>query len=996
MLLVNTTGNFGDSIFISGSGDSFYKISEVRFGGTSGVASEFQVVDENLIQAVVPSFEKLETTGEKYTWANFCPPSYPIVISDARGVSGLASGENNEVFTPVPLVKDFNPKSTFSGETIYLYGDGFLGATGVRLTGISGDNTAYHTGVGFTGYTGYEEKICEFSGINNTGIEVTLPSGNTKGLFTVYGTGVSGSSSTFFEPDVQIKAFFTGTNFADATGENLSGLYFYKCNDLIISGLDFSEELLHYTSGSTEGIAETGYLVDFGLSNSKVRKDEFDLGFAITGVTGSGGFNITGNHALEQKTVSTRLADPENPESQYTRVRVTGFFEKISNTLLSGKVPSDVNLPETSLVKNSHLSTAEEASQLYSSLKLKTVSDSLGVSALGGQGNKIAIREDIYRSYNTGLLRITGSGVIETGYFDNPLSGTGQYSKNLLAFGVSTGDNPEAIVAFGENSIVSYSTKEPLIYFSTGARYGAQPLSLEGTDFYAEKYGKTGDVKTTNPFLVFVPEFNNLTFEDCFDYYATSGFFPSGCEPQVLFYISGGLANGTTDISGNLVSAFYNPQRYLDITSNVFTPKLLKCFLTSQLIDFPSSPDLTEYTGHTEIQEFCNTYYHTDITNMVNNPYSTTAGGASSYILAETSLLEKRVGGGASSISFNPPPFEFHDIIDPTIIVNSAHAAIAPFSDSGIYFGRPDGSAYPADQGPTGEHTNKSFYETDTFDDVTTVHRDGRTQKWGISYVNDGYRFFPQPCWRPEADGLVGINTDPTGDFFAYNIININCKPEYPINQRPPFWHNTNPSEYLQKDTKIDKPFNSTSWSNVAVLQSAPAPMFGMPATSKTIKGYTRMSLFPTGRTIESAAEDSYEANFEFAKPKGNPSQPLFTTPNPSASFLPSQTVRIGQEITLNTPIGTVIGAISAPQNEPEVKLLVPAGTGIGVYTEVEIEGESLVMPADGEDNTASNAPILPSEVTTAYPMNTGPFRSAVNITDKVKVLNQTTFKLNI
>ena len=110
-----------------------------------------------------------------------------------------------------------------------------------------------------------------------------MPSGNTGGLFTVYGTGVSGSHSTFFEPDVQIKAFFTGIDFADATGDNLSGLFFYTCNDLIISGIDFSEELLHYTSGSTDGFAETGYLVDFGLSNSKVRKDEFDLGLQLQG-----------------------------------------------------------------------------------------------------------------------------------------------------------------------------------------------------------------------------------------------------------------------------------------------------------------------------------------------------------------------------------------------------------------------------------------------------------------------------------------------------------------------------------------------------------------------------------------------------------------------------------------------------------------------------------------------------------------------------------------
>ena len=45
MQLVNTTGNFGDTVLISGSGNQYFDISEVRFGGVNGVASEFQVVN---------------------------------------------------------------------------------------------------------------------------------------------------------------------------------------------------------------------------------------------------------------------------------------------------------------------------------------------------------------------------------------------------------------------------------------------------------------------------------------------------------------------------------------------------------------------------------------------------------------------------------------------------------------------------------------------------------------------------------------------------------------------------------------------------------------------------------------------------------------------------------------------------------------------------------------------------------------------------------------
>ena len=57
MFLAQTSGNFGESIQITGSGDQFFSISEVRVGGVSGVAAQFNVQDKNTISFVVPSFK---------------------------------------------------------------------------------------------------------------------------------------------------------------------------------------------------------------------------------------------------------------------------------------------------------------------------------------------------------------------------------------------------------------------------------------------------------------------------------------------------------------------------------------------------------------------------------------------------------------------------------------------------------------------------------------------------------------------------------------------------------------------------------------------------------------------------------------------------------------------------------------------------------------------------------------------------------------------------
>ena len=92
MFLAQTSGNFGESIQITGSGDQFFSISEVRVGGVSGVASQFQVPDKNTISFIVPSFSSLTGSGDRNSWINICHPYPVLVISVARNVSGFASG----------------------------------------------------------------------------------------------------------------------------------------------------------------------------------------------------------------------------------------------------------------------------------------------------------------------------------------------------------------------------------------------------------------------------------------------------------------------------------------------------------------------------------------------------------------------------------------------------------------------------------------------------------------------------------------------------------------------------------------------------------------------------------------------------------------------------------------------------------------------------------------------------------------------------------------
>jgi len=107
-----TTATRGDTITISGTG--FSGTTYVYFGGTN--ASSFNVVNDKTIKAVVGN----GSTGsvEVYNPA------------DSSTLAGFI------YTTPPPLVTSFSPTSGIQGDGIYVYGNGFTGATSVSFGGV--------------------------------------------------------------------------------------------------------------------------------------------------------------------------------------------------------------------------------------------------------------------------------------------------------------------------------------------------------------------------------------------------------------------------------------------------------------------------------------------------------------------------------------------------------------------------------------------------------------------------------------------------------------------------------------------------------------------------------------------------------------------------------------------------------------------------------------------------------------------------------------------
>lgn len=195
--IIPITGNVGSSIQISGN--NFYEISRVLFNNNqTGV---FSRINSNIIEAIVPN---------NASWG------YIDVISDIFSISGRSLNK----FVPIANIVAFSPTSGFSGDYILISGNSFSGVTGVKINNLPTGNTDV------------------FTIINNTGILVQIPSGNTKGTIRLYGQSgtVSLSTQSFYPYSI-----LTGVTPASGhTGELIQ-----------ISGKNFIPEIL-YNFGSNQ------------------------------------------------------------------------------------------------------------------------------------------------------------------------------------------------------------------------------------------------------------------------------------------------------------------------------------------------------------------------------------------------------------------------------------------------------------------------------------------------------------------------------------------------------------------------------------------------------------------------------------------------------------------------------------------------------------------------------------------------------------------------
>ena len=264
MIILPTTGHGGDQITISGSGDKFFRISEVRFGGVytsgitgweptglasgasgdptgnavyggldilvSGTAADFDVVNQNTINVNVPAINTFTGQDQRTKWASYGYPTPITIISEQRNITGYASGATGELFRPIPFIDKVTPLSGISGEKVYIEGDNLLGVSGLKLLGITGysmfsetsgiekyltlptgvaEVTGYITGV--TGYLSY------VTGYEPTGLATT---GELSGMPT--GTPITGSGALTDQIPVTGMVYNTGNYY---TYQNPTGVY---------------------------------------------------------------------------------------------------------------------------------------------------------------------------------------------------------------------------------------------------------------------------------------------------------------------------------------------------------------------------------------------------------------------------------------------------------------------------------------------------------------------------------------------------------------------------------------------------------------------------------------------------------------------------------------------------------------------------------------------------------------------------------------------------
>ena len=196
LLPEDVSGSAGD--LISLSGENFYRITDVEFGGQK--SNYFDVISEAEITVQVPEnadYSKISVVSSERTGLN----------NSTSESSGITVNE----FVPIPEVTGLSSGQIVSGEILTIGGVSLSGVIGASINSIN-----------MTGYL----TDSSLDGPNSTGLQFLVPVGNVNGspvLSLKSGLSYSAPSDIAFRPLAKVTGVETNVevgDFIDITGEN--------------------------------------------------------------------------------------------------------------------------------------------------------------------------------------------------------------------------------------------------------------------------------------------------------------------------------------------------------------------------------------------------------------------------------------------------------------------------------------------------------------------------------------------------------------------------------------------------------------------------------------------------------------------------------------------------------------------------------------------------------------------------------------------------------
>jgi hypothetical protein len=360
------SGRAGDLIPLTGQ--NFYQITNVEFGGVSG---EFYEVNSQQINCVVP---------ENALWDGISVSS--SLRTGLNANTSLSSGVSSNKFVPIPEIVGLSTGQQVTGETVDIIGKNFGGATGVSFNDIT--STASVVG---------------------TNLQTTVPSGDVWGKVGVLlQSGLVASGNTDLEFKSLAKLTGYGPNGA-ASSQEIDGVTTYVgVGDTIrLSGENFIPEILYDSKGTD--LSASGYLVGFGGEGVtglfNLVDDRVMTGVVPSTVpTGSGSLFLYSNHYPEAFPSDINFFPKYSPPS------ITSVVNEYNDTTN----PASGIAGNTLTVKGNNLFHITGAAITGGALGIGTYGTSALIDGPEGTSLRVVVGEDISTIYTHQAFDVTLSG----------------------------------------------------------------------------------------------------------------------------------------------------------------------------------------------------------------------------------------------------------------------------------------------------------------------------------------------------------------------------------------------------------------------------------------------------------------------------------------------------------------------------------------------------------------------------------------------------------